>query len=141
MKILKYFWNFVISKRGSFGQISTQKKNKIHGKGARVCFAKHTLNKHSLGWAWGPGLTHSFFFFSFDLFWKNGKVVPNNLLDGEELWRFFASGLIIWGNLLDWWKIQRFGFWNTQRFFRNGLIVMGDLPRWKMKMWKNIKIF
>ena len=49
MKIPKYFLNFLISKGGSFGQISTQKENKIHGKGTRVCFSKHTLNKHSLG--------------------------------------------------------------------------------------------
>ena len=48
-KISKYFWDFLILKKGSFDQISKQKGNKLHGKGISMCFAKHTLSKSSLG--------------------------------------------------------------------------------------------
>ena len=48
-KIPKYFQNFLVSKRGSFGQISNQNGHKNYGQGIRVCFAKHTLSKHNLG--------------------------------------------------------------------------------------------
>ena len=43
------FWNFLLSKRGSFGQISNSNGHKNYGQGIRVCFAKHTLSKHTFG--------------------------------------------------------------------------------------------
>ena len=48
-KIPKYFWSFLISKRGLFGQISNQNGHKNYSQGIRVCFAEHTLSKHNLG--------------------------------------------------------------------------------------------
>jgi hypothetical protein len=48
-KVPNIFWNFLLSKRDSFGQISNSNGHKNYGQGIRVCFAKNTLSKHTFG--------------------------------------------------------------------------------------------
>ena len=74
-KIPKYFWNFQISEKGSFGEISNQNGHKNYGQGIRVCFAKHTLSKHNLGrLGLKPRTNQTSFFFR-----RGGWVQPNHI--------------------------------------------------------------
>ena len=49
MKVSKYFRNFLISKETYLVKYQNKRDIKKYDNGIRVCFAKHTLSKQSLG--------------------------------------------------------------------------------------------